>query len=27
VPEQAQKIGISFEDLCDWMIKDASCDR
>ena len=27
VPEQAQKMGISFAELCDWMIKDASCDR
>ena len=27
VPEQAQKMGISFAKLCDWMIKDASCDR
>jgi len=27
VPEQAQKMGISFAALCDWMIKDASCDR
>ena len=27
VPEQAQKMGISFAELCDWMIKDATCDR
>ncbi len=27
VPEQAQEIGMSFPDLCDWMVKDASCDR
>ena len=27
VPEQAQKMGIGFAELCDWMIKDASCDR
>lgn len=27
VPEQAAAEGISFPDLCAWMIKDASCDR
>jgi D-alanine-D-alanine ligase len=27
VPEQAQHLGISFSQLCDWMIKDASCNR
>jgi D-alanine-D-alanine ligase len=27
VPEQAQHIGVSFPDLCDWIVKDASCDR
>ena len=27
VPEQAAEIGMSFPDLCDWMVKDASCDR
>jgi D-alanine-D-alanine ligase len=27
VPEQAQKMGIGFAELCNWMIKDASCDR
>jgi D-alanine-D-alanine ligase len=27
VPEQAAEIGISFPDLVDWMVKDASCDR
>ena len=27
VPEQAAHIGISFPDLCDWMVGDASCDR
>ena len=27
VPEQAQEIGMSFPELCDWMVKDASCDR
>lgn len=26
-PEQAAAKGISFPDLCDWMVKDASCDR
>jgi D-alanine-D-alanine ligase len=26
-PEQAMHRGISFPDLCDWMVKDASCDR
>jgi D-alanine-D-alanine ligase len=26
-PEQAATCGISFADLCDWMIKDASCNR
>lgn len=27
VPEQASHIGISFPELCDWIVKDASCDR
>ena len=27
VPEQAKYAGISFEDLCKWLIEDASCDR
>ena len=27
VPEQAAHLGISFPDLCDWMVKDASCNR
>jgi len=27
VPEQAAEVGISFPELCDWMVKDASCDR
>ena len=27
VPEQAEYVGMSFPDLCDWMVKDASCDR
>lgn len=26
-PEQAQACGISFPDLCNWMVEDASCDR
>jgi D-alanine-D-alanine ligase len=26
-PEQAQACGISFPDLCTWMVEDASCDR
>ena len=26
-PEQAAHEGISFPDFCDWMVKDASCDR
>ena len=26
-PEQAAQAGVSFPDLCDWMVKDASCDR
>ena len=27
VPEQAAHVGISFPDLCAWMVKDASCNR
>ncbi len=27
VPEQAAHVGISFPELCDWIVKDASCDR
>jgi len=27
VPEQAEHVGISFPELCDWIVKDASCDR
>lgn len=27
VPEQAAHCGISFPELCDWIVKDASCDR
>ncbi len=27
VPEQAAHVGISFPDLCDWIVRDASCDR
>ena len=26
-PEQAAQAGVSFPGLCDWMVKDASCDR
>lgn len=26
-PEQAQSVGISFGQLCRWMVEDASCDR
>ncbi len=26
-PEQAAHCGISFPDLCDWLVKDASCNR
>ncbi|MGJ5618558.1 D-alanine--D-alanine ligase [Sulfitobacter sp. MF3-043] len=26
-PEQAQAVGISFPDLCSWMVEDASCSR
>lgn len=26
-PEQAAAIGYSFPQLCDWMVRDASCDR
>ena len=27
VPEQAKYCGTSFENLCKWLIEDASCDR
>ena len=27
VPEQAAHVGISFPDLCDWLVRDASCGR
>ena len=27
VPEQASYVGISFEELCEWLIKDASYDK
>ena len=27
VPEQAAHLGISFPDLCGWLIEDASCQR
>nr|WP_255766485.1 D-alanine--D-alanine ligase [Nereida sp. MMG025] len=26
-PEQAEHAGISYADFCDWMVKDASCNR
>jgi D-alanine-D-alanine ligase len=26
-PEQAAYCGISFAQLCDWIVKDASCNR
>ncbi len=26
-PEQAGHVGITFPALCDWLVKDASCDR
>ncbi len=26
-PEQAAHCGISFTELCDWLVEDASCDR
>lgn len=26
-PEQAEKLGITFLELCRWMVEDASCDR
>lgn len=26
-PEQAEKMGITFPELCRWMVEDASCDR
>lgn len=26
-PEQAQAVGISFAELCTWMVEDASCNR
>jgi D-alanine-D-alanine ligase len=26
-PEQAASVGVSFPDLCRWMVEDASCDR
>ena len=27
VPEQAAHVGLSFPELCRWMVEDASCDR
>ncbi|MEM7060849.1 MAG: D-alanine--D-alanine ligase [Pseudomonadota bacterium] len=26
-PEQASHIGVSFEDLCSWLVEDAACNR
>lgn len=26
-PEHAAHVGLSFSDLCDWIVRDASCDR
>ena len=26
-PEQAAHCGISFPELCTWMVEDASCER
>ncbi|WP_341212220.1 D-alanine--D-alanine ligase [uncultured Limimaricola sp.] len=26
-PEQAAKVGITFPELCGWLVEDASCDR
>ncbi len=26
-PEHAAHVGLSFADLCDWIVRDASCDR
>jgi D-alanine-D-alanine ligase len=26
-PEQAEHAGMTYAQLCDWMVKDASCDR
>jgi D-alanine-D-alanine ligase len=26
-PEQASHLGISFEELCAWLVEDASCGR
>lgn len=26
-PEQAAHLGISFPEFCDWIVRDASCDR
>ncbi len=27
VPEQAAHLGMSFGDICRWMVEDASCNR
>ncbi|MEM9371720.1 MAG: D-alanine--D-alanine ligase, partial [Pseudomonadota bacterium] len=26
-PEQAAYLGMSFEELCTWLVEDASCSR
>lgn len=27
VPEQAEHVGLTFGQLCAWLVEDASCDR
>ena len=27
VPEQGQQVGISFGQMCRWIVEDASCSR
>ena len=27
LPEQAMAVGISFQELCNWIVEDASCYR
>ena len=27
VPEQAQRVGISFKDLVTWLVENATCER
>lgn len=26
-PEQANEVGVEFSELCDWLVRDASCNR